>query len=520
MKRRDFVKNISLASVATPFILNDLKFQAIGKELFSTVKSAEGKVLIIIRLGGGNDGLNTVIPLDQYANLTIQRSNIIIPESNILSLASNPTLGLHPSMTGMQSMFNNGKMGIIQNVGYPVQNRSHFRSSDIWHTGLMDPSASTGWLGRDFDNSYPNFPADYPNTTYPDPFAISMGSEVSSTCQGVMGNFSHSVEDPTDSFNLTESTQANDGTYFGSHMQYLSTIISQTNAYGSKVQASATAGQSLSTLYDANNPIAVQLRYIAKMISGGLKTKVYILNINGFDTHDSQVSSTNVTLGNHADLLKKLSDAVRAFQDDLSLLNLEDRVAGMTYSEFGRQIASNASLGTDHGDAAPLFLFGTCIGQLVVGPNPIIGNQIVDQEGINMQIDFRDVYASVLKNWFEVPEAEIQPLFEHQVTFYGFLNGCSVGLDENSKDISKAIVFPNPAANQTTIRFNSQSEWVKIEILDLTGKSVATVFDGNLDKDTHSIPCDLTGVSSGQYIVTINKKSGVEMVKFMKVKAI
>ncbi len=521
MKRRDFVKNISLASVAAPFILNDLKFQAIGKELFSTEKSAEDKVLIIIRLGGGNDGLNTVIPLDQYDNLVIQRPNIIIPESSILSLTAASTIGLHPSMTGMQSMFNNGKMGIIQNVGYPEQNRSHFRSSDIWHTGLMDPSASTGWLGRDFDSLYPNFPTDYPNTDYPDPFAISMGSEVSATCQGLMGNFSHTVEDPTDTFNLTESTQVNDGSYFGSHMEYLSTIISQTNAYGTTVQAAASAGQSLSNLYDVNNPIAIQLRYIAKMISGGLKTKVYILNINGFDTHDSQVTSTNVTLGNHADLLKKLSDAVNAFQDDLALLNLESRVAGMTYSEFGRQIASNASLGTDHGDAAPLFLFGTCIGQLVVGANPVIGNQIVDQEGVNMQIDFRDVYASVLKNWFEIPEADVQALFEeHQVTFYGFLNGCSVGLNENSKDISKAIVFPNPASNQATIRFTSQNEWVKVEILDLTGKNIASVYDGKLSQDTHSILYELTDISSGQYMVVIKKKSGIETVKFLKVKAI
>ena len=520
MKRRDFVKNISLASVATPFILNDLKFQAIGKELFSTEKSAEDKVLVIIRLGGGNDGLNTVIPLDQYDNLVIQRPNIIIPQANVLSLASAPTIGLHPSMTGMQTMFNNGKMGIIQNVGYPEQNRSHFRSSDIWHTGLMDPSASTGWLGRDFDHLYPNFPSDYPNVDYPDPFAISMGSEVSATCQGFMGNFSHTVENPSDSFNLTESVQVDDGTYFGSHMEYLSTIISQTNAYGTAVQAAATAGQSLSTLYDVNNPIAVQLRYIAKMISGGLKTKVYILTINGFDTHDSQVTSTDVSLGNHADLLKKLSDAVNAFQDDLALLNLESRVAGMTYSEFGRQIASNASLGTDHGDAAPLFLFGTCIGQLVVGPNPVIGNQIIDQEGVNMQIDFRDVYASVLKNWFEIPEADVQALFEHQVTFYGFLNGCSVGLDENSKDISKAIVFPNPASNQTTIQFTSQNEWVKVDVLDLSGKLIGNVYDGNLEKEIHSINYNLFEIPSGQYMVVIRKKSGVETVKFMKVKAI
>ena len=354
MKRRDFVKNLSLASVGTPFLLNDLKFQTISKPLFPIQKSAEDKVLVIIRLGGGNDGLNTVIPLESYDNLANHRSNIIIPQNDLLSITN--TLAFHPTMTGMQNMFNDGKLSIIQNVGYPEQNRSHFRSTDIWDKGLMEPSATTGWMGRNFDNSYPNFPEDYPNDSNPDPFAIKMGSEVSATCQGLMGNFSHSVSNPFDTFNLSETSALNDGSYYGSHMEYLSTIIGQTNAYGSQVNDAANNGSTLSNKYDDNNPLAVQLRYVAQMISGGLQTKVYILNINGFDTHDSQVSASDVKQGNHTDLLKTVSDAIEAFQDDLALLNLEQRVAGMTYSEFGRQIASNASLGTDHGDAAPLKL--------------------------------------------------------------------------------------------------------------------------------------------------------------------
>lgn len=172
MKRRKFVKNISLASVATPFIFKDLNVQAITKKLFNYSKMAEDRVLVIIRLNGGNDGLNTVIPLDQYDNLVLQRSNVIIPEASILPITTE--IGFHPVMTGMQSMFNDGKLSIIQNVGYPEQNRSHFRSMDIWSTGMLDVNETRGWLGRQFDNEYPNFPADYPNATYPDPFAISI----------------------------------------------------------------------------------------------------------------------------------------------------------------------------------------------------------------------------------------------------------------------------------------------------------------------------------------------------------
>jgi len=516
MKRRKFVKNISLASVATPFIFKDLNVQAITKKLFNYSKMAEDRVLVIIRLNGGNDGLNTVIPLDQYDNLVLQRSNVIIPQASILPVTTE--IGFHPVMTGMQSMFNDGKLSIIQNVGYPEQNRSHFRSMDIWSTGMLDVNETRGWLGRQFDNEYPNFPADYPNATYPDPFAISMGYEVSSTCQGLMANFSHAVVDPFATVNLLTSNITNDGTYYGSHMEYLATLIDQTNAYGGQINDSANAGSTLSTLYDTNNPIAVQLRYVAQMISGGLKSKVYILNINGFDTHDAQVSATDSTTGAHANLLKTLSDAIYAFQDDLALLGLEQKVAGMTFSEFGRQVASNASLGTDHGDAAPLFLFGSCINAGIIGPNPVIGNTIINQEGIAMQIDFRDIYASILKDWFEVPEVDIQPLFEHTITYYQVLGACNLGVEEEQMDKNKAILFPNPAVSKTTIQFEALGEWVKINVLDMNGREMAVVCDTNLSQGTHSIPFEIGDWSPGEYIVTINKQSGYQTVKLLKLK--
>jgi len=516
MKRRDFVKNVSIASIGMPFMVNDLKFQTISKPLFPIEKSAEDKVLVIIRLGGGNDGLNTVIPMDSYDHLVNHRTNIILPENQLLPITN--SLSLHPVMTGMQNMFGDGKLSIIQNVGYPEQNRSHFRSTDIWDKGLMEPSATTGWMGRNLDKSYPNFPEDYPNGSQPDPFAISMGNEVSATCQGLMGNFSHTVSNPFDTFNLNETNALNDGSYYGSHMEYLSTIIAQTNAYGSQVNDAANNGSTLSSKYDSNNRLAVQLRYIAQMISGGLQTKVYILNVNGFDTHDSQVTSSDKTLGNHSDLLKSVSDAVEAFQDDLALLNLQHKVAGMTYSEFGRQISSNASLGTDHGDAAPLFLFGSCVGQSITGADPVIGTQVQDQEGVVMEIDFRDVYASILRNWFEVTENDIQAMFEHTVTYYPFLAGCSTGIEEET-DFAKArlLIYPNPAISNTTLRLMSNDEHVKVEITNLNGATVLIPFEGHLSKNEHNVPIDVGQLANGQYVVRVIKKSGVETVNFVKI---
>lgn len=516
MKRRDFVKSLALVSAGTPILINDMKVQSIGKKLFTISKNNEDRILVIIRLNGGNDGLNTVIPRDQYSNLTIQRSNVLIPETSVLGLTTE--VGLHPVMTGMQSMYNSGKLGIIQSVGYPEQNRSHFRSMDIWSSGLIDSQPDTGWLGRYFDGEYPTYPNGYPDTLHPDPFALSMGYSVSATCQGLMANFSHAVENPFDVYNLTSGGASNDGTYYGDHMEYLTTLINQANAYGTQINDAANAGNSLSTMYDPTNPLANHLKNVAKMISGGLKTNVYILNIDGFDTHDAQVDATSTVTGNHANLLKRLSDAVAAFQDDLMLLGLEQRVAGMTFSEFGRQIASNASRGTDHGDAAPLFLFGSCLNTNIMGTNPTISNAIVNQEGIPIQYDFRDIYASVLKDWFEVPTNEIQAFFEHTVTYYPIMNSCNVGIEEEELTVAKALVYPNPANTNATIRFVAENEWVKVDVFDIQNRLVLAVYDGNLTQGEHNIPMGIADIPAGEYIVQIKKESGLVHSKLLKVK--
>ena len=516
MKRRNFIKNLSLASLSLPFISNGFGMQAITKKLFGSSKNAEDRVLIIIRLNGGNDGLNMIIPIDQYDNLMIQRPNIILPQNQILSLTN--SVGIHPIMTGMKTMFEQGKLTVVQNVGYPEQNRSHFRSSDIWASGSLDINQTSGWMGRYFESEQANFPEDYPNIDFPDPFAISMGSELSTTCQGLMGNFSHAVSDPFNAANLLETSVENDGTYYGSQIEYIATMLNQTNEYGNQISVASNSGNSLSTLYDPTNSIAVQLKYIAQMISGGLKTKVYILNINGFDTHDSQVLQTNTTQGEHADLLKKLSDAIAAFQNDLQLLGLEERVAGMTFSEFGRQVASNGSFGTDHGDAAPLFLFGKCVNSGIIGPNPQINNQIDGQSGVEMEIDFRDVYASILKDWFEVPVSSIQNLFEHNITFINVLSGCTLGLSEDESLDLKNIVFPNPTPSNCTLKITTLNERVSVYIYSITGQMIKEIGSKDLSEGTHLIPCETSELPAGNYLIQVIKNSGALSLKLQKIK--
>ncbi len=515
MKRRSFLKNGALASLSLPFVQNGFSMQAIAKQLFEVPKSAEDKVLILIRMNGGNDGLNMVFPRDQYAELVVQRSNILVPENQILPLTTD--VGLHPKMTGMQTLFNEGKLSVIQNVGYPEPNRSHFRSMDIWTTGALDINQTSGWLGRYFDSTYPNFPDAYPNVDYPDPFAISMGSELSTTCQGLMGNFSHAVSDPFNSSNLLLTSVTNDGTYYGGQIEYISTLINQTNEYGQQISSAASAGNSLSGMYDPLNPLAVQLKYIAQMISGGLKTKVYILNVNGFDTHDAQVDQNDVKEGVHANLLKRISDAVRAFQHDLQLLGLEQRVAGLTFSEFGRQIASNGSMGTDHGDAAPLLLFGACVSNGVVGANPQIPNQVNNQAGLSMQIDFRDIYASILKDWFEVDAQVIQGLFEQNITYYDLLQGCTNSIAQKpTVQQPQALVYPNPSLGQHHLKFFSINEFVEIFLIDQSGKILQKSFEGQLSNGQQILSFEINMLKAGSYFYLLKSGSRQELVSFQK----
>jgi uncharacterized protein (DUF1501 family) len=516
MERRKFLKTTGLASLSVPFLFKNNTYAAVTQKLFRIEKSLEDRVLVLIRLNGGNDGLHTLIPLDYYANLNKQRSNIILPENKLISITTKNAF--HPVMKGMADLFQEGKLGIVQNVGYPEQNRSHFRSMDIWTSGSTDISTTTGWLGRNLENQHPGFPEAYPDESHPDPFAISMGYEVSATCQGLVANFSHTVNNPATYFSATTASAVNDGTYYGGHMEFLSTMISQTNKYGKRIYDLSKDVKNLSTKYDPKNELATQLKYVAQMIQSGLKTNIYIVNINGFDNHDSQVETNDVTTGKHAELLKSLSDAVAAFMDDIQLMGLDKRVAGMTFSEFGRQIASNASYGTDHGDAAPLFLFGSCLSQPIYGSNPVISDQIIDQAGVPMAIDFRDVYASILKDWFQVPAEDIQKLFSHEIKYHALMGACTASLNEDPFALNKTIIFPNPATNQFQLRLQTQRENVRISILSMEGKELMVSHEATFDEQQHSLSIDIQALPVGNYVLQIQKQSGNESVTFQKVK--
>jgi uncharacterized protein (DUF1501 family) len=417
MKRRDFLK-VSAPFAAVPFFSGRLfaasmPVSLLDAALMNAMPPQDDRVLVIVQINGGNDGLNTVLPLDQYSRLAVARPNILIPDTAALRLGNTQT-GLHPSMTGMRDLFNQSRLSIIQSVSYANPNFSHFRATDIWMSGSNATSVvNSGWIGRFLQFTYPGFPDQYPNPTMPDPLSIAIGSSLDlllqgysiSTGQTVPTNFSGSL---TSLLPYRNSTVPN--TNAGIEVAFLRNQQQYTNQYGTNIVNAWNAGTNSITYptppQGVGNNLSQQLRIVARLIKGGLKTRVYWVRTGGFDTHANQVDNANKTLGAHANLLRELSDAISAFQNDLQGLGLADRVMGMTFSEFGRRIKSNASSGTDHGTAYPMFLFGTKLRTGIVGTNPVIPANAGVNDNVPMQYDFHSVYLSVLKEWFCLTDAD------------------------------------------------------------------------------------------------------------------
>jgi uncharacterized protein (DUF1501 family) len=447
MNRRDFIAATS--SFLVPVMVGGMGVKAFGvnsplvQSLMQTNALAKDRALVIIYLNGGNDGLNTVIPLDQYSQYNSLRTamngntpvNIAIPQASVLPIG-NGTTGLHPSMTGMKQLHDNGKLAVVHSVSYPSPSFSHFRATDIWMTATdSNIQAETGWAGRYLEDRFAGYPSppitdrDAANAVMEDPLAIQIGYLTSTTLLGNDQSMAVAINDPASYATLvgggTGGTnpdlpccEAGDLVAFIREQQALAV------GYASEITAAHNAGNfTPAPVYPTGNSVADQLKIVARLIGGGLKTKVYFLSIGGFDTHSDQVQlggGTNNNLGNHANLLGRVSSGIKAFQDDLLARGIEDKVVGFTFSEFGRRANSNASRGTDHGSAAPMFVFGSSVKRQFVGRNPHIGgyaNPITDLIGnignqdIKMQIDFRRIYWDILVDWFGRSKADAASLF-------------------------------------------------------------------------------------------------------------
>ena len=511
MKRRKFIQTTSLS---LPVLLNGFSLRAMPKSsIFSAITNETDRVLVLLQLNGGNDGLAMITPLDQYDKLGNARGNILIPESSLLDVGFNNAF--HPAMTGLKSVFDDGKMSVIQAAGYPNQNRSHFRSSDIWTSGSpADVVWTTGWLGRNFEKDHPAYPEGYPGGDFPDPFAITIGSLVSETCQGTIANFSLAINDPSNLNPLAGSAGSTPpNTPYGNELTFLRETIEQTNAYSEVITEAAGNAVNMAS-YPTDNRLAQQLKNVALMIAGGLQTKVYIVNLGGFDTHANQVADSPA-IGDHANLLQTMSDAVTVFLEDLKLLGLDQRVLTMTFSEFGRRIRSNDSLGTDHGDAAPLMLFGSCVAPGFIGDNPEIPANPDVQEAVAMQYDFRNVYGSVLMDWFGVEEDDVKNLLFPDFSHIPVIEGCSpVSTSETIPELN-FLASPNPFAGQVNVSFACGNEHVRLSVFNGMGQELAVLINKKLPAGEHQLTYDGANLATGHYYFHLRLDGGQQKVKMM-----
>jgi hypothetical protein len=245
--------------------------------------------------------------------------------------------------------------------------------------------------------------------------------------------------------------------------------------------------------YPTGNTLADQLKIVARLIGGGLKTRMYMVNIGSFDTHASQVVAGATDTGTHAVLLQKVSDAIKAFMDDLKTLGVSKRVAGMTFSEFGRRIKSNAGTGTDHGAAAPIIVFGDAIQGGVLGTNPVISASTTVNDNIPMQYDFRSVYATLLEKWFCVDKTTLQNVmlknFQTLPIIQASTNCMSTDLSAANHASGQSLIsnYPNPFSSSTTIKYTSIGGHLLIQVFNTMGKLITTLVDGVKDVGTYNV---------------------------------
>ncbi|MES2004562.1 MAG: DUF1501 domain-containing protein [Bacteroidota bacterium] len=503
MKRRDFLRKSVPAGVMLPSLVSGFSFRAfsadsaIMQSLLLPVTETD-HVFVIIQLNGGNDGLNMVVPIENFSNYANARPNIYIPEKQTLAL--NGKVALHPSMIGLKSMYDEGQLRVVQSVGYPQPSYSHFRATDIWMSASdSNQTVNSGWAGRYLNYEYPNFPNGYPNATMQDPLAIQIGSATSLTLQGPAVSMGMSISNTSNFYNLINGIQdpAPD-TPAGKELTFIRTIAQQTQQYAAVIKdaASKTVQQ---VSYPIKNSLGDQLKIVARLIKGGLKTRVYMVNYGGFDTHSAQVDSVDNTQGHHATLLMNVSDAIKAFQDDLKFLGVQERVVGMTFSEFGRRIKSNGSDGTDHGSAAPLFVFGKNVIGGVLGDTPILPANATVNDNLPFQYDFRSVYSTILANWLCVNDLDLQQIMLKNFQILPLVNagGCRKAVNLSGDMLISN--YPNPFVSSTVITFTTAGGHTLIQIMDTTGRVMANLTDKEYTAGTYTVVFNGESLPTGVY---------------------
>jgi uncharacterized protein (DUF1501 family) len=397
MTRRDFVKNGVAAftfSFAAPAFLSDL----------ARAQGASGRNLIVLDLTGGNDGLSMLVPYTDSAYYT-KRPTLGIPAGTVLQVgtdSSGKALGLHPKLTGLRDIFNEGRLALIQRVGYENSSRSHFSGTDIWSTANPPNTIGSGWVGRYLSTlPAPLDPLTAWNTTGDAPHALQMSGVSVASIPNITSYAFNSPNTGTEAtFEKTAATSiASHVPVDKPHVAFVSTSAQSALATLDRV---ASVGQYQPSVTYPNNGFGQALRAVAGAMAKGIGTRVFWVQTGGFDTHASQGTTTDG--GAYAGLMTTLNDGLAAFYNDVRNLGLLNNTLVLTFSEFGRRIGENGSRGTDHGAASVLLAIGGSVHGGLYGTAPSLGdpqNPTLENNGndVHYETDFRSVYARVIDNW-------------------------------------------------------------------------------------------------------------------------
>lgn len=504
--RRQFLSRVGAASLGAAMTLGGLPVRAFGgNRLLDRLSLLQtDRVLVLVQLSGGNDGLNTIIPITNDIYYT-NRKNIGIKAADALAL--NTDYAMHKSLAGLQAAWGSGEMAILHSVGYPSPNLSHFRSTDIWlSSSSSNDFWETGWLGRALDHEYP----EYKNNPTAYPLAVQIGSTSSMLFKGPDAAMGLAVSNPDEFYKIVNGTALYDekdvpANLYGGELAYIRSVANDSVAYAAALKTANAAVKNTATF--PTTTLGSSLGIVSRMIRGGLGARIYQVSISGFDTHSGQLST-------QSNLLLQLGDAIKAFTDDLNANGWGDKVLTMTFSEFGRRVKENGSLGTDHGTAAPMLLFGKGLKGGFYGEGPNLAN--LDSAGnLQYSTDFRAVYGTILANWFDIPIPETLAILGlPSFSVLDFLPpqvATDVAPDELPGAFSIAQNYPNPFSGSTTIQYVlNRPTRAAVKVYDLNGRLISKLMDQFQMPGTYQLPFHADFLPSGTYIYRLETSYGTQ----------
>jgi uncharacterized protein (DUF1501 family) len=550
MKRRNFLKILPPATI-TPFVVNGHSMRTFANSnmarLIASCEEVQDRTLVLVQLKGGNDGLNMVIPIPQYDQYIALRPTVGIPETGNdayipldNTLKDDKKVGLHPNLTDLKALYEKGWVNIVQGVGYEQPNQSHFKSTDLWLSGgdgtPENFNIPSGWMGRSLQAMFPDV-LGAPIETMKDPLGIQVGDP--SPSLGFHTETEHqnvinlSGQDVSGFYSLIQTIgglpPANLPDFeHGEEIEYIMSVERSVNLYAQRISEVFNAGSNALT-YPAT-AFANQLKTVARLIRGGSKTKIFLCQLGGFDTHDGQVGTTALD-GDHADLMLIFAQGMKAFFDDLEAMGLAKSVLSCTFSEFGRCAKENGSTGTDHGTLAPMIIMGQGVNGGVSGTNVNLSNLTNDNQLQGMQHDYRQVFTTILQDWLGANDYVLEETLFDNYMKMPLINGnfavdpsCYYGgttiVNDTGFMRSPLTVFPNPARFNTEITFAAEIPFPARLTMHSMGGQV--VYSGNVQvvNGDNLFYLDVTDKPAGAYFIRLeNRETGrAEVARLMVVK--